>query len=134
MYLFKFTPAKMSRSLSARRAWIEIEGYDILYYYFLWSLSARRAWIEIVFMLIWNNSPTVALRKESVDRNIKSYVISVMICTVALRKESVDRNYIACLSCIDSVVALRKESVDRNMAFCMDCQKSTCRSPQGERG
>ena len=35
--------------------------------------------------------PTVALRKESVDRNMPSG-ISVHFLSVALRKESVDRN------------------------------------------
>ena len=38
------------------------------------------------------DSPEVALRKESVDRN---YIIKVTVCrpaAVALRKESVDRN------------------------------------------
>ena len=57
------------QSLSARRAWIEIGlfGADSVPHQ---SLSARRAWIEI-------ESPTdlvrvilVALRKESVDRNL----------------------------------------------------------------
>ena len=56
-------------SLSARRAWIEIQsgwpGYQCKR-----SLSARRAWIEISLnykeVLTW----VVALRKESVDRNI----------------------------------------------------------------
>ena len=57
-----------ARSLSARRAWIEIPAG-------CWrdarraSLSARRAWIEIcggVFARLW---ALVALRKESVDRN-----------------------------------------------------------------
>ena len=38
-----------------------------------------------------------------------------MILTVALRKESVDRNWISGLRLsINGVVALRKESVDRN--------------------
>ena len=54
------------RSLSARRAWIEIclpppaggRGG---------SLSARRAWIEIVGMVIGSEPVNVALRKESVD-------------------------------------------------------------------
>ena len=35
-----------------------------------WSLSARRAWIEIDFGGGVGLSPQVALRKESVDRNI----------------------------------------------------------------
>ena len=34
------------------------------------SLSARRAWIEIVGSGIVGNTDVVALRKESVDRNI----------------------------------------------------------------
>ena len=33
------------------------------------SLSARRAWIEITFVCIILQKHTVALRKESVDRN-----------------------------------------------------------------
>ena len=55
------------------------------------SLSARRAWIEITYSDGVVSGSGVALRKESVDRN--------MICPprgtvsrVALRKESVDRN------------------------------------------
>ena len=62
------------KSLSARRAWIEIPAG-------CWrdarraSLSARRAWIEIV---LWGRLDVfgwVALRKESVDRNVPFDVI-----------------------------------------------------------
>ena len=57
------------------------------------SLSARRAWIEIPSMHIEPTKGSVALRKESVDRNDKmirqAYFDKRM---VALRKESVDRN------------------------------------------
>ena len=58
----------LAASLSARRAWIEIEitcalGSGIL------SLSARRAWIEITPFLLFTAVFLVALRKESVDRN-----------------------------------------------------------------
>ena len=58
-----------SLSLSARRAWIEIR----------WggcapparpSLSARRAWIEISCTSREQATLKVALRKESVDRNM----------------------------------------------------------------
>ena len=35
------------------------------------SLSARRAWIEISFFGIFEKNFVVALRKESVDRNIR---------------------------------------------------------------
>ena len=56
------------------------------------SLSARRAWIEIQ-----NDGPSfsvheVALRKESVDRNVNK-LKTPCVRLVALRKESVDRNY-----------------------------------------
>ena len=33
------------------------------------SLSARRAWIEMLAWYAWDGWQTVALRKESVDRN-----------------------------------------------------------------
>ena len=55
-------------SLSARRAWIEMQipvfgggGNG--------SLSARRAWIEINSFRVLRGASAVALRKESVDRN-----------------------------------------------------------------
>ena len=57
-------------SLSARRAWIEI--LDVLFdaHKIAPSLSARRAWIEmsVAGRRIWHR--VVALRKESVDRNL----------------------------------------------------------------
>ena len=56
------------------------------------SLSARRAWIEmpkIGLMLVV--SLVVALRKESVDRNLLGACLGCNV-GVALRKESVDRN------------------------------------------
>ena len=78
--------------------------------------------------------PYVALRKESVDRNAMPTAFD-MHSSVALRKESVDRNVGDAKSVgVVTNVALRKESVDRNMVFYADCLKSTCRSPQGERG
>ena len=56
----------------------------------------------------------VALRKESVDRNMCSGC-SGSLRWVALRKESVDRNTLTVRNCSGAdLVALRKESVDRN--------------------
>ena len=80
------------------------------------SLSARRAWIEIVYPGTWSGSILVALRKESVDRNREVVVEEVdIIPVVALRKESVDRNPSTARSVSSKIlVALRKESVDRN--------------------
>ena len=54
--------------------------------------------------------------------------------TVALRKESVDRNPFGRLSMLISLVALRKESVDRNYYSDKDADWVRGRSPQGERG
>ena len=82
-----------STSLSARRAWIEIDAPSSAAYAELvalrkesvdrnseipakcllcvWSLSARRAWIEIDSAVDSASGTLVALRKESVDRNTK---------------------------------------------------------------
>ena len=68
------------------------------------------------------------------DRNLIDE-IQLEFNSVALRKESVDRNKIriATIDCIIDV-ALRKESVDRNLPS-MHCSWTTVRrSPQGERG
>ena len=56
---------------------------------------------------------TVALRKESVDRNSDKDADWVRV-YVALRKESVDRNLPIWTLTTHKIVALRKESVDRN--------------------
>ena len=56
------------RSLSARRAWIEIEAPTEQANTYA-SLSARRAWIEIIDDFEPSSTRKVALRKESVDRN-----------------------------------------------------------------
>ena len=55
------------------------------------SLSARRAWIEMVELYDASDNFTVALRKESVDRNV-DLIYTPTKDEVALRKESVDRN------------------------------------------
>ena len=101
------------------------------------SLSARRAWIEISQTRNFIICLSVALRKESVDRNYFRVAKYRRIPLVALRKESVDRNRVCTTTittCIVSLsarrawieigcalrqlqlalVALRKESVDRN--------------------
>ena len=56
------------------------------------SLTARRAWIEITIPeTLVPRQNQVALRKESVDRNL-SLFRGCYTWIVALRKESVDRN------------------------------------------
>ena len=100
------------------------------------SLSARRAWIEIGRAALPSvGRDEVALRKESVDRNGHGVFVLILCLGVALRKESVDRNLLR--GCRDSVferVALRKESVDRNARASSLAIRSCGRSPQGERG
>ena len=59
-------------SLSARRAWIEIEGKLDADLWVMWSLSARRAWIEMTTYFETSSIDDVALRKESVDRNAEA--------------------------------------------------------------
>ena len=129
-----------SASLSARRAWIEMPRFRQLRAMALKSLSARRAWIEMGWRQGSGGRGSVALRKESVDRNIVIRQPHVFVgqslsarrawieipCTragawcsaVALRKESVDRNHRCCNElCLSPQVALRKESVDRNLRW-----------------
>ena len=78
--------------------------------------------ISIKFVSYAQKCPTVlctfavALRKESVDRNL-ILPLSGLLCCVALRKESVDRN-VRIMSVLNGLkVALRKESVDRNSTY-----------------
>ena len=78
---------------------------------------------------------TVALRKESVDRNFFVVGPSTLGCGVALRKESVDRNnpvvpakdgYIASLSARRAWIEIPPSAILNS--------SHTGRSPQGERG
>ena len=120
-------------SLSARRAWIEIL-ISRLPRSGTVSLSARRAWIEIKQFFLRFTTAKVALRKESVDRNLSKSAIYRNLLIVALRKESVDRNWQDIDERETISVALRKESVDRNMGVGTTRDSLGGRSPQGERG
>ena len=86
-------------------------SYSQRSYWYISSLSARRAWIEIFYYADKDCDWVVALRKESVDRNL-------------LRKITIT---------VDDV-ALRKESVDRNDVLAASALLEVSRSPQGERG
>ena len=78
------------RSLSARRAWIEINK--------TWdktisraSLSARRAWIEIFWLsAVFLFLPSLSTRRAWIEIRTKGGKVKIE--SVALRKESVDRN------------------------------------------
>ena len=106
------------RSLSARRAWIEIawahhrDGPQKW-----WSLSARRAWIEIAAGSGQKNAEAVALRKESVDRNLSRCTrMAPFQGSLSARRAWIEMMYVIRLPRCQ-VVALRKESVDRNQTL-----------------
>ena len=67
-------------SLSARRAWIEIAAKQKNGGNNTGSLSARRAWIEMTKGAVPWESTLVALRKESVDRNCRKVIIAACAC------------------------------------------------------
>ena len=72
-YIIKITETAPRRSLSARRAWIEIGRIMNVSNGLKRSLSARRAWIEILSEVFVVSAFDVALRKESVDRNTERW-------------------------------------------------------------
>ena len=78
MLFWSFRPVA-GLSLSARRAWIEIEAPSSAPYAESRSLSARRAWIEIRQLTRHLLRYLVALRKESVDRNDAVQIIVVVM-------------------------------------------------------
>ena len=100
-------------SLSARRAWIEMflsMGLDGRFK----SLSARRAWIEIFLMYHCICKEVVALRKESVDRNIwVDKTQSAPRMSLSARRAWIEIPTQSATT-YGPIVALRKESVDRN--------------------
>ena len=98
------------------------------------SLSARRAWIEINVLTGGLGEWSVALRKESVDRNI--VLMAIKICgLVALRKESVDRNPILRYRAGENGQSLSARRAWIEIVVISGCSADCgCRSPQGERG
>ena len=98
------------------------------------SLSARRAWIEMAPGIMCSTTTTVALRKESVDRN--KYVVQcrkTLGVSLSARRAWIEiQTLFGAVSC--PLVALRKESVDRNVRIMSVSSGLSSRSPQGERG
>ena len=86
-------------SLSARRAWIEIPRVRVTCCTPCRSLSARRAWIEICVAGGRQHPDTVALRKESVDRNTTTNIDYAGLCASL----SARRAWIEMEGCIRSV-------------------------------
>ena len=98
------------------------------------SLSARRAWIEIPTFFSLLFLCLVALRKESVDRNMLSLSSPVAVGSSLSARRAWIEILLVYLALIRYLVALRKESVDRNSKIAKKVLTSMCRSPQGERG
>ena len=77
------------------------------------SLSARRAWIEKqydIYKCLWR---CVALRKESVDRKVRSYFLGSRVpVSLSARRAWIEKVCFVAF-CLGAKVALRKESVDR---------------------
>ena len=99
------------------------------------SLSARRAWIEIRLIVKPLSMPDVALRKESVDRNIYGFFNFPISHNVALRKESVDRNILTCFHTKRGRRSLSARRAWIEMPLSLNSFiNAVRRSPQGERG
>ena len=78
------------------------------------SLSARRAWIEITTLNNIFELFPVALRKESVDRNLSMGLDGrFKLWSLSARRAWIEIVVSACAPSANGV-ALRKESVDRN--------------------
>ena len=106
----------------------------LLFCALLLSLSARRAWIEIWLFGLLRMFASVALRKESVDRNIFAGKAPYMEnASLSARRAWIEINNEATKS-DQGAVALRKESVDRNLGYHYSFKLFKRRSPQGERG
>ena len=88
-----------------------------------------------IFLTLTVRNVPVALRKESVDRNVNLRVVDGSKSSVALRKESVDRNstYVTRLPRAQVSLSARRAWIEilgrRNKKLV-----SISRSPQGERG
>ena len=120
-------------SLSARRAWIEIDAIAVQAANS--SVALRKESVDRNSLLgYFLHNGRVALRKESVDRNANTPPKENQPNAVALRKESVDRNRRHEDGSLRLDVALRKESVDRNVWRGLGQRPRLGRSPQGERG
>ena len=101
---------------------------------FVRSLSARRAWIEIMYGALPAKIKTVALRKESVDRNAhRLFFVLPRMVSLSARRAWIEIKGVK-RPTVEFSVALRKESVDRNSDGFACLKLLVSRSPQGERG
>ena len=77
----------------------------------------------------------VALRKESVDRNIQTLTLPMeRLMSLSARRAWIEMIFPLFQLNLQRLVALRKESVDRNFLLRRQGRRLGGRSPQGERG
>ena len=121
-------------SLSARRAWIEINPVDCTNAGSLPSLSARRAWIEIETERTLAGRSSVALRKESVDRNKFTSVDNAGDDTsLSARRAWIEISRNVCYQRTDVSLSARRAWIEI-INFVLETAALFSRSPQGERG
>ena len=100
----------------------------------LLSLSARRAWIEILKQLLLKTLKAVALRKESVDRNIFAGKAPYMEnASLSARRAWIEIVVIVSVRLVNGSLSARRAWIEiRNGGILRPW--ACCRSPQGERG
>ena len=99
------------------------------------SLSARRAWIEMLVVLSVSLAACVALRKESVDRNrIFAYGRRITRKSLSARRAWIE----ICLNILKQLINKRSLSARRAWIEItpeeVETYEEQSRSPQGERG
>ena len=124
----------LAGSLSARRAWIEIRSGRPAPTSPAASLSARRAWIEMVTLIKCTPAASVALRKESVDRNaVRRGAGGELVQSLSARRAWIEITGSWPSSCAESSLSARRAWIEIVPACRLLCKRSR-RSPQGERG
>ena len=122
------------KSLSARRAWIEIIIFSTSGSVAV-SLSARRAWIEMTRRSASRTPTQASLSARRAWIEISGPLNAACIWVVALRKESVDRNKNALSGGPGSSVSLSARRAWIEISTnCKNAYPYASRSPQGERG
>ena len=130
-----FYQANAVESLSARRAWIEICNAETVKTSKAESLSARRAWIEIVITAMTSQISVTSLSARRAWIEIKTRSQPSRPRRVALRKESVDRNlWWGVRKAVGSLSLSARRAWIEIRKRTGKVVKFSGRSPQGERG
>ena len=82
------------------------------------SLSARRAWIEMMFWLFLPSWSLVALRKESVDRNIGPLIFSVQPRkSLSARRAWIEISYKVLLATLNASLSARRAWIEMSVVI-----------------